>query len=182
MLWRRTCWKAGRPPSSSASQLAGELHAAGAAPCFKRHMPTPAYTRSHAAAHSARCARSFVPSRILRSAFKRKLGYNVPIQTVGLALYDIDGADPATSPVQRTQWLVYGDGPGQVRLNGQRVLIVDEVRGLQQLHGLLWTCGQCQSGQGAARPHATDAGGAARRGAAYTSRMFAEHGTRACCC
>lgn len=85
--------------------------------CYGCTTPDPCY----------HCTTSFVPARILRSVLKRKLGYNVPIQTVGLALYDIDGSDPATSPVQRTQWLVYGDGPGQVRLNGQRVLIVDEV-------------------------------------------------------
>ncbi|KAF8063722.1 XPT1 [Scenedesmus sp. PABB004] len=72
-------------------------------------------------------AGGFVPTRILRSFLKHKLGANVPIQTIGLQLYDVDGCDPSTSPVQRTQWLSYGTGPGQVLLQGQRILIVDEV-------------------------------------------------------
>jgi hypothetical protein len=71
---------------------------------------------------------SFVPTRILRSCMKHRYGCNIPIQTIGLQLYDVDGCDPETSPVQRVQWLAYGTGPGQVLLQGHRILIVDEVR------------------------------------------------------
>jgi hypothetical protein len=44
-----------------------------------------------------------------------------------LQLYEVEGADPTTSPVQRVQWLSYGTGPGQLLLQGHRILIVDEV-------------------------------------------------------
>jgi hypoxanthine phosphoribosyltransferase len=60
---------------------------------------------------------------------KHRYGCNIPIQTIGLQLYDVDGCDPETSPVQRVQWLAYGTGPGQVLLQGHRILIVDEVCG-----------------------------------------------------
>lgn len=46
---------------------------------------------------------------------------------LSVQLYDIEGADPATSPVQRVQWLSYGTGPGQLLLQGHKILIVDEV-------------------------------------------------------
>jgi hypothetical protein len=72
-------------------------------------------------------AGGFVPTRMLRSCLKHKLGYNMPIQTIGLQLYEVEGADPTTSPVQRVQWLSYGTGPGQMLLQGHRLLIVDEV-------------------------------------------------------
>ncbi|WIA14464.1 hypothetical protein OEZ85_002989 [Tetradesmus obliquus] len=72
-------------------------------------------------------AGGFVPTRILRSCLKHRYGCNIPIQTIGLQLYDVDGCDPETSPVQRVQWLAYGTGPGQVLLQGHRILIVDEV-------------------------------------------------------
>ena len=44
-----------------------------------------------------------------------------------LQLYEVEGSDPTTSPVQRVQWLSYGTGPGQLLLQGHRILIVDEV-------------------------------------------------------
>lgn len=58
---------------------------------------------------------------------KHKYGANIPIQTIGLQLYDVEGCDPSSSPVQRVQWLSYGPGPGQVLLQGEKILIVDEV-------------------------------------------------------
>eukprot|EP00878_Enallax_costatus_P024787 GHUV01026474.1.p1 GENE.GHUV01026474.1~~GHUV01026474.1.p1 ORF type:complete len:248 (+),score=73.76 GHUV01026474.1:917-1660(+) len=72
-------------------------------------------------------AGGFVPTRILRSFMKAEYGCNIPIQTIGLQLYDLEGRDPATSPVERIQWLSYGTGPGQVQLQGHRILLVDEV-------------------------------------------------------
>jgi hypothetical protein len=46
---------------------------------------------------------------------------------LNVQLYEVEGADPTTSPVQRVQWLSYGAGPGQMLLQGHRLLIVDEV-------------------------------------------------------
>jgi hypoxanthine phosphoribosyltransferase len=45
-----------------------------------------------------------------------------------MQLYEVEGRDPKTAPVERTQWLSYGRGPGQLLLQGQKLLIVDEVR------------------------------------------------------
>jgi hypothetical protein len=56
----------------------------------------------------------------------------VPVQ-----LYDVEGADPTTSPVQRVQWLSYGTGPGQLLVQGHKILIVDEV-------GSPWVHGGCR--------------------------------------
>lgn len=52
-----------------------------------------------------------------------------------LQLYEVEGSDPTTSPVQRVQWLSYGTGPGQLLLQGHKILIVDEVGGLLLPHG-----------------------------------------------
>ncbi|MEW5317636.1 MAG: hypothetical protein WDW38_008918 [Sanguina aurantia] len=72
----------------------------------------------------------FVPARMLRTFLKRSCGKSLPIQTIGLILYDDDanGYDPTQARVRKTQWLNYGSGEGTgINLQGQRILIVDEV-------------------------------------------------------
>lgn len=72
----------------------------------------------------------YIPARILRS-FLRKPGYpNIPIQAIGLSLYENLGTDsdveaPATN-VTRTQWLDLSSLE-MANLIGKNVLIVDEV-------------------------------------------------------
>ncbi|KAF2086766.1 PRTase-like protein [Saccharata proteae CBS 121410] len=72
----------------------------------------------------------YVPARILRS-FLKKPGYpNIPIQAIGLSLYESLGSDadveaPGTK-VTRTQWLDLSSLE-MANLIGKNVLIVDEV-------------------------------------------------------
>lgn len=51
----------------------------------------------------------------------------MPAPRFMLQLYEVEGRDPTTGAVERTQWLSYGSGPGQLLLQGQKLLIVDEV-------------------------------------------------------
>ncbi|TKX26443.1 hypoxanthine-guanine phosphoribosyltransferase [Elsinoe australis] len=72
----------------------------------------------------------YVPARILRSFLRRPGSPNIPIQAIGLSLYESLGADteieePGTK-VTRTQWLDLSSLE-MANLIGKNVLIVDEV-------------------------------------------------------
>lgn len=71
----------------------------------------------------------FIPARILRSFIKegRK---NIPIQAIGLSLYEQLGDDVDTigKEVVRTQWIDFGNLSAHIdSLIGKNVIIVDEV-------------------------------------------------------
>ncbi|KAI4162841.1 MAG: hypothetical protein LQ342_003558 [Letrouitia transgressa] len=75
----------------------------------------------------------YVPARILRSFLKRPSAPNIPIQAIGLSLYEQlpskDPSDPVETPgtkVTRTQWLDFSSLEIS-NLVGKNVLIVDEV-------------------------------------------------------
>lgn len=72
----------------------------------------------------------YVPARMLRSFLKRQGAPNIPIQAIGLSLYESLGTDtqveePGTK-VTRTQWLDLSSLE-MANLIGKNVLIVDEV-------------------------------------------------------
>lgn len=75
----------------------------------------------------------FIPARILRTFLRKQVGKSIPIQAIGLTLYEHDdiACDPLNRPVRKTQWLMYqhqnGPHEGAVSLQGHRILIVDEV-------------------------------------------------------
>ncbi|KAJ2607139.1 hypoxanthine-guanine phosphoribosyltransferase [Coemansia sp. RSA 1365] len=76
----------------------------------------------------------FIPARILRSFLKAKNGRNIPIQAIGLSLYEeLPNADQNGIPeipgtqVTKTQWLNFGGADTLVSLLGRKILIVDEV-------------------------------------------------------
>jgi hypoxanthine phosphoribosyltransferase len=74
----------------------------------------------------------YVPARILRSFLKKPGSPNIPIQAIGLSLYEQLGGDdtqveaPGTR-VTRTQWLDLSSLGEMKNLIGKRILIVDEV-------------------------------------------------------
>ncbi|KAK0615623.1 xanthine phosphoribosyltransferase 1 [Bombardia bombarda] len=73
----------------------------------------------------------YVPARILRSFLKQPGSPNIPIQAIGLSLYETLPNDsvveePGTK-VTRTQWLDLSSLGEMGNLVGKRVLIVDEV-------------------------------------------------------
>lgn len=73
----------------------------------------------------------YVPARILRSFLKKPGSPNIPIQAIGLSLYesmatDVVAEQPATK-VTRTQWLDLTALGELSNLVGKNVLIVDEV-------------------------------------------------------
>lgn len=73
----------------------------------------------------------YVPARILRSFLKTPGSPNIPIQAIGLSLYEKLASDrveeaPGTK-VTRTQWLDLSALGEMSNLLGKRVLIVDEV-------------------------------------------------------
>ncbi|KAF2814072.1 hypoxanthine guanine phosphoribosyltransferase, partial [Mytilinidion resinicola] len=71
----------------------------------------------------------YVPARILRSFLKRPGSPNIPIQAIGLSLYESLGTDEVEEPgtkVTRTQWLDLSSLE-MANLIGKNVLIVDEV-------------------------------------------------------
>ncbi|KAK2852170.1 hypothetical protein FQN49_005299 [Arthroderma sp. PD_2] len=72
----------------------------------------------------------YVPARMLRSFLKQKDSPNIPIQAIGLSLYeDLGRGDPEEVPgtkVTRTQWLDLSSLE-MANLIGKNVLIVDEV-------------------------------------------------------
>ncbi|EHK23351.1 uncharacterized protein TRIVIDRAFT_74134 [Trichoderma virens Gv29-8] len=73
----------------------------------------------------------YVPARILRSFLKRPGSPNIPIQAIGLSLYESLGDDTQVeeigTKVTRTQWLDLSALGEMENLVGKRVLIVDEV-------------------------------------------------------
>jgi len=81
----------------------------------------------------------YVPARILRSFLKQTDSPNIPIQAIGLSLYEsLPPTDPSapTTPgeieqpgtkVTRTQWLDFSSLGSMENLVGKRILIVDEV-------------------------------------------------------
>lgn len=72
----------------------------------------------------------YVPARILRSFLKKPGSPNIPIQAIGLSLYESLGNDEVEAPgtkVTRTQWLDLSALGEMANLVGKRVLIVDEV-------------------------------------------------------
>lgn len=75
----------------------------------------------------------FIPARILRTFLKEPGQKNIPIQAIGLSLYEDLGvaeeeAEAAGAQVIRTQWLDFGTmAQRSVDLIGKTVLIVDEV-------------------------------------------------------
>ncbi|KAL8837613.1 MAG: hypothetical protein Q9170_002456 [Blastenia crenularia] len=75
----------------------------------------------------------YVPARILRSFLKRPAAPNIPIQAIGLSLYEqlpsTKPSDPVETPgtkVTRTQWLDLSSLE-MTNLVGKNILIVDEV-------------------------------------------------------
>jgi len=71
----------------------------------------------------------YVPARILRTFLKKPGGPNIPIQAIGLSLYEQLGTDPVEelgTAVTRTQWLDLSSLEME-NLIGKNVLIVDEV-------------------------------------------------------
>lgn len=72
----------------------------------------------------------YVPARILRSFLKKPGSPNIPIQAIGLSLYESLGNDEVEAPgtkVTRTQWLDLTALGQMENLVGKRILIVDEV-------------------------------------------------------
>lgn len=72
----------------------------------------------------------YVPARILRSFLKKGGAPNIPIQAIGLSLYESLGNDEVEAPgtkVTRTQWLDLTALGEMQNLVGKRILIVDEV-------------------------------------------------------
>lgn len=74
----------------------------------------------------------FIPARILRSFLKREKhdSKNIPIQAIGLSLYEDMGKDEDTigKEVVRTQWLDFSAlQEHRLDLIGKNLLIVDEV-------------------------------------------------------
>lgn len=76
----------------------------------------------------------FIPARILRTFLKRPGSKNIPIQAIGLSLYeDLPATEgPNAAPEQpgteviRTQWLDFST-LGAQKLLGKNILIVDEI-------------------------------------------------------
>ncbi|KAH7040834.1 phosphoribosyltransferase-like protein [Microdochium trichocladiopsis] len=80
----------------------------------------------------------YVPARILRSFLKQQGQPNIPIQAIGLSLYEelpiaheanatTGAVDQIGTKVTRTQWLDFTSLGGMENLVGKRILIVDEV-------------------------------------------------------
>ncbi len=71
----------------------------------------------------------FIPSRILRTFLKHSGEKNIPIQAIGLSLYeDMGSQDKIGKEVIRTQWLDFGALEKSFdSLIGKNILIVDEV-------------------------------------------------------
>ncbi|SCU78838.1 LADA_0A07998g1_1 [Lachancea dasiensis] len=73
-----------------------------------------------------------IPARIIRSFLKSRGQKNIPIQAIGLSLYEDMGLDDQVESIGkeviRTQWLDFGSLEQHFdSLIGKRVLIVDEV-------------------------------------------------------
>ncbi|KAI8379366.1 phosphoribosyltransferase-like protein [Radiomyces spectabilis] len=82
----------------------------------------------------------FIPARILRTFLHKRNNRNIPIQAIGLSLYEeIEIAQsqkedtPSAPPqVTKTQWLNFGASHSEISLLGRRILIVDEVDDTRQ--------------------------------------------------
>lgn len=76
-------------------------------------------------------AGGYIPARILRTYLKLPGENNIPIQAIGLSLYEsfgADGVDRIGKEVVRTQWLDFGALEHHMdSLIGKNVLLVDEV-------------------------------------------------------
>lgn len=75
-------------------------------------------------------AGGMIPARFMRGFLNKVNGRNVPIQVIGLSLYEeleIAAATGDTRPVEvtKTQWLNFAQS--ETSLLGRRILIVDEV-------------------------------------------------------
>ncbi|KHO01621.1 xanthine phosphoribosyltransferase 1 [Metarhizium album ARSEF 1941] len=73
----------------------------------------------------------YIPARILRTFLKKPGSPNIPIQAIGLSLYESLGEDTEVEQigkkVTRTQWLDLTALGQMENLVGKRILIVDEV-------------------------------------------------------
>ncbi|CAK7270370.1 hypoxanthine-guanine phosphoribosyltransferase [Sporothrix epigloea] len=75
----------------------------------------------------------YVPARILRSFLKKPGSPNIPIQAIGLSLYETLPTNAAAveekpgTQVTRTQWLDFSSLGEMSNLVGKNILIVDEV-------------------------------------------------------
>lgn len=71
----------------------------------------------------------FIPARILRSFLKEEGKKNIPIQAIGLSLYEQMGDEEKIGKeVVRTQWLDFGNLSQHLdSIIGKNVIIVDEV-------------------------------------------------------
>lgn len=75
----------------------------------------------------------YVPARILRSFLKQPGSPNIPIQAIGLSLYESlgnggpDDVEEIGTKVTRTQWLDLTALGAMENLVGKNILIVDEV-------------------------------------------------------
>ena len=72
----------------------------------------------------------FIPSRIIRTFLRHQGEKNIPIQAIGLSLYEDlgTGSDSIGKEVIRTQWLDFGALAQHFdSLIGKNILIVDEV-------------------------------------------------------
>ncbi|GME88065.1 unnamed protein product [Ambrosiozyma monospora] len=72
----------------------------------------------------------FIPARIIRTFLKKEGEKNIPIQAIGLSLYEDmgTGQDKIGKEVIRTQWLDFGSLDKHFdSLIGKNILIVDEV-------------------------------------------------------
>ncbi|PHH66483.1 hypothetical protein CDD81_6958 [Ophiocordyceps australis] len=72
----------------------------------------------------------YVPARILRSFLKQPGSPNIPIQAIGLSLYESLGGSEVEAigtKVTRTQWLDFSALGEMQNLVGKHILIVDEV-------------------------------------------------------
>ncbi|KAF7725727.1 hypoxanthine-guanine phosphoribosyltransferase [Apophysomyces ossiformis] len=79
----------------------------------------------------------FIPARILRTFLHKRNNRNIPIQAIGLSLYEeieIAQANNDDTPPQvtKTQWLNFGASHSEISLLGRRILIVDEVDDTRQ--------------------------------------------------
>ncbi|KAJ2961237.1 hypothetical protein NQZ79_g3551 [Umbelopsis isabellina] len=95
----------------------------------------------------------FIPARILRSFLHKRNNKNIPIQAIGLSLYEeleqwdveneklksrrtdsgsVTPSVPAAPSVTKTQWLNFGGSDSLANLVGRNILIVDEVDDTRQ--------------------------------------------------
>ncbi|KAI9019412.1 hypothetical protein CLU79DRAFT_758703 [Phycomyces nitens] len=82
----------------------------------------------------------FIPARMLRTFLKKHNNRNIPIQAIGLSLYEeieiAQANNLNTEPqVTKTQWLNFGASHSEISLLGRNILIVDEVDDTRQTLG-----------------------------------------------